>query len=96
MYQFKVCSSSTWGESDRLIKKYPALKDFGFKAVKHTRFSSNGKPYTCDEAFICVNDLDELFSLIEKTDRIIIESANPKYDGEDVDYKIEIYDDWRE
>ena len=96
MIKLSISASSTWDHYDELIKKYPALNDFGFKIDRRITISRSGEPYNDDSAYVSIGSLDELFSLIEKTGRIIIEKNEYKHDGDDADYTIEIYDNWRE
>lgn len=96
MFKCLISSSSAWDPYNQLIKDYPALNDFGFTIEKSIKLDRSGKPYNDDKAFIFISSLDDVFNLIDKTDRIIISVADHKWVGTDVDYEIEIYDGWRE
>lgn len=86
--KFKITASSLWStETDKLLKEYPCLHDFGYEVEETTEYSFyHNLNYPKKTAYIHINSLEELVKFKQAVDKIII------FDEDE----IEIYDAWRE
>lgn len=86
--RFEITASSTWWYEDKMIMKYPQIKDFNYKPGVDTEHEYRNPT-------IEINSLEELMKFKEAVNSSIILSRD--YEGPDV-YRetIEIYDSYRE
>lgn len=86
--RFEITAASTWRRKDKMIMRYPQIKDFNYKPGVDTEHEHR-------DPTIEINSLEELMKFKEAVHSSIILSR--EYDGPNV-YReqIEIYDDYRE
>lgn len=82
----RVAIHSTIWSAEELLEFYPCLKDYNF---------INIHPVSYQGPSIEINNLDNIFELMNKTDKpIIIIKTDEEYHG--YPYNLEIYDGYRE
>lgn len=82
----EISATSCW-TADEIIRQYPWLTNYGFEFDEETR----GRPFS--RAYIEIDGLEDVFKIMHDSDEELVIS---RCCYEDTEYKIEIYDNYRE
>ena len=92
-----ISSTYTYDNSEKLVAKYPFLKDFDIESVVTKRFSATYGHKKIEKViaktYITINTLEDLISIMDKSGHDLVLCR----DGEEGHIaEVEIYDGYRE